>query len=201
MCSNFIFLLILTSLNTRLTNANCENRTVCLDSSILNGSTTSLVDCIDSECVCLSECFELNLTSKSCFLQTSSCYLYSLSDDTCHSTAPSWVTAFILSLLFGTTGADNFYINRFDYAIPQLLLFLSPLCGCFTLCSYCYCAMFLSIRKNLRPISMCLNVTALILASLAAIILPLITTSWNIFDIFMFGFNAHFDSNGCTLRK
>ncbi|KAI6655035.1 TM2 domain-containing protein 3-like [Oopsacas minuta] len=181
------------------TNANCENRTVCLDSSILNGSTTSLVDCIDSECVCLSECFELNLTSKSCFLQTSSCYLYSLSDDTCHSTAPSWVTAFILSLLFGTTGADNFYINRFDYAIPQLLLFLSPLCGCFTLCSYCYCAMFLSIRKNLRPISMCLNVTALILASLAAIILPLITTSWNLVDWLLIAFNRRHDSNDCIL--
>ena len=201
MSSNIILLLLLTSVVLSLTHANCTERTDCLEYSVLNGSTTSLVQCMSSECVCSSECFELNPTSKRCFLQTSQCYSYSLSDDTCHSTAPSWLTAFLLSLLIGTTGADNFYISRFDYAIPQLLLFLSPLCGCCTLISYCICTMVISTRRNLHSLSTCIHVVALSLSAIAAIVFPLITISWNLIDIFIIGFNSQQDNNGCTLNK
>ena len=181
------------------TNSACTESTDCLEYSVLNVSTTSLVRCRSSECECSSECFELNLTSKRCFLQTSQCYSYSLSDDTCHSTAPSWLTTFLLSLLIGTTGADNFYISRFDYAIPQLLLFLSPLCGCCTLISYCICTAVISTKRNLRSISNCFHVMALSLSAIAAIVFPLITISWNMVDLVLLALNKRNDGNDCIL--
>eukprot|EP00800_Vazella_pourtalesii_P008570 TRINITY_DN2229_c0_g1_i3.p1 TRINITY_DN2229_c0_g1~~TRINITY_DN2229_c0_g1_i3.p1 ORF type:complete len:202 (+),score=18.59 TRINITY_DN2229_c0_g1_i3:53-658(+) len=181
------------------TTSSCTEKTDCLEYSVLNGSTTSLVQCVSSECVCSSECFQLNLTSKRCFLRTSQCYSYSLSEDICHSTAPSWLTTFLLSLLIGTTGADNFYISRFDYAIPQLLLFLSPLCGCCTLISYCICTMVISTKRNLRSLSTCIHLMALSLSIIAAIVFPLMTVSWNLVDLVLFALNYRHDGNNCIL--
>ena len=201
MTSSLYLLLLITTLFTSITTGLCTNSTDCFNSTLLNVSYISLVQCTDSECVCTTECFLLNSTSGKCSLPDNRCYAYSPSDDSCHSSAPSWLTAVLLSLLVGTTGADNFYINRFEFAIPQLLLFLSPLCGCFAFCSYSACAAFLYSRRNLRHISNCINLMALILASLAAIIFPLTTLSWNLYDIFKIGFNTQLDNNGCVLSK
>ena len=193
-----ILLLLYCLVQTRLTTGLCTKNTDCFKTSVL--SSTSLVQCVDSKCVCKTECFHLNSTSGQCYLPESPCYAYSSSDDVCHSSAPSWLTAVLLSLLLGTTGADNFYINRFEFAIPQLLLFLSPLCGCFALFAYSACAMILYTKRNLRNISNCINLTALILASLAAIIFPLTTISWNIADLLLFSFNRRHDSRDCILQ-
>ena len=198
-CSIILLLYCLVQLH--LTTGVCTNSTDCFNSTLLNVSYTSLVQCTDSECVCTTECFLLNSTSGKCSLPENRCYAYSPSDDSCHSSAPSWLTAVILSLLVGTTGADNFYINRFEFAIPQLLLFLSPLCGCFAFCSYTACAAFLYTRRNLRHISNCLNLMALILASLAAIIFPLTTLSWHIADLILFTFNRRNDNEDCMLQS
>ena len=193
--------MLLTSLFTNLTTGLCTNDTDCFNSTLLNVTSTSLVQCINSKCVCTTECFHLNSTSGACSLPHSACYSYSPSDDTCHSSAPSWLTALILSVLLGTTGADNFYINRLEFAIPQLLLFLSPLCGCFAVCSYSVCAMFLYTKRSLRPISNCVNLMAIVIASIAAVMFPLTTISLNLYDIFKIGFNEQLDSNGCVLGK
>ena len=180
------------------TSAQCANDTVCLPLS-LNGTSTSLVNCTSSQCECKSECFELNTSSNTCTLVSSPCYSYSSALGECQSSAPRKITALLLSLFVGTTGADNFYINRFDFAIPQLILFLSPLCGCFTLCFYSGCAVFLSSKRNWRPLAHCMHCSALIIATLAAIVFPLTTTAWNIADILLFASNSQLDNNNCRL--
>ena len=195
-----IYSLALTLFIFRSTSAQCTNDTVCLPLS-LNGTSTSLVNCTSSQCECKSECFELNTSSNTCTLVSSPCYSYSSALGECQSSAPRKITALLLSLFVGTTGADNFYINRFDFAIPQLILFLSPLCGCFTLCFYSGCAVFLSSKRNWRPLAHCMHCSALIIATLAAIVFPLTTTAWNIADIFAIAFNEHFDANGCQLKN
>ena len=192
-------LLLCCLLQIHLTTGLCTDDTDCFNSTLLNVTSTSLVQCINSKCVCTTECFHLNSTSGACSLPHSECYSYS-SDDTCHSSAPSWLTALFLSVLLGTTGADNFYINRLEFAIPQLLLFLSPLCGCFAVCSYSACAMFLYTKRSLRPISNCVNLMALILASVAAVLFPLTTISWNIADILLFTVNPRRDNRDCALQ-
>ena len=142
----------------------------------------------DGECVCRG-CFYLQEKKGTCALDAS-CLTYRRSTyrstgGQCEGHRRSKVRAILLTV-FLPVGAANFYIKRYDCAVPQLVLFI-------------FLAASISLLRILERSdtgNTCVYVVVIVLS----IILSLAVAAWWIADIVIFATNSRRDGDGCPLQ-
>ena len=152
-----------------------------------------LINCTtDGECAC-NECFRRNANSGRCAVDAP-CWDYSTQDAECDDNRRSQLIAFVLSAALSSTGAANFYIARYEFAVPQLaILVLFILAGCFGRILY-------QARSNKSTTqSLCLWISVIV-SLVLGIIAILTIASWWLADLVIFIRNTRRDGDGCTLR-
>lgn len=142
-------------------------------------TTTEMCECGD---VGNATCFRLSETSNCCEIE--SCYRYDLDTGDCEPTARSRTTAILLSIFFTNFGGANFYIERYDLAIPQIVLGLFLLFFQFGSCAVA------STRDDDT------SVPCIVCCSLNSV-LSLLFLAWWIADIVILASNQRVDGNGC----
>lgn len=195
-----LILLLLLVINSipQVSSVQCNSTEHCIDPvEVGTINHSSLVECRNGGCICLTPC--LHLFNNTCRKSDDACYYFEENTSNCVSNNRSWSTALILSILLAPTGAANFYIYRYEYAIPQILLFLSPILG-FLLCmANCIFISALSVKSKSKFLIHSLAYLSLFIFGFIGFSIPLITLCWNIYDVIVFSLNNRLDSNGCTL--
>ena len=174
----------------------CSVNQDCNPASLGNESIPeSLVECTASgQCAC-SSCFMRNESSNTCYLNPP-CNNYTGSPDfECQDNRRNTLTAFLLTFFLVPTGAANFYIDRLEFAIPQLILGVI-----YIVFQCCVMPCVRSCAKDAKEngdkakgiISCCLCIPYCLLA--------LLFFSWWIADLVIFGTNQRSDGDGCPLR-
>lgn len=153
----------------------------------------SLVNCSAGECVC-SECFYFDSDSNRCAVDTP-CRTYDTDGDTCEDHRRSQRTAFVLSVILSSTGAANFYIARYELAVPQLLVLLVLIIAS---CTGRLVQQFSG--DKIRTENACVFCTAIV-SLIIAIVAALIIVSWWIADMIIFIRNTRTDGDDCALRE
>ena len=143
--------------------------------------------CEDGQCYCnqttLGDCFVLK--NNSC--QLNKCYEYMPEEGTCRKGTKSRTVAILLSFFLINFGAANFYIERFELAIPQIVL---GLLLCFFQFGSCAVA---ATRDNSTSVAciVCCSINSL---------LSLLFVSWWIADLVIFLTNGRRSGgNNCPL--
>lgn len=142
--------------------------------------------CINGSCYCnettLGDCFIVR--NNSCVLNT--CYTYMSDQGTCRKGTKSRTVAIVLSLFLINFGAANFYIERYELAIPQIILGLM-------LCFFQFgsCAVAASRDDDTSvPCIICCSINSLI---------SLLFLAWWIADLVIFATNTRNSRDGCPL--
>ena len=160
----------------------------CTAETVPTGSKN--VECVNGSCVC-NFCFQADSIGK-CTLD--SCYSYDSTLDQCSSKAPRWLAVLLMTILVGGTGAANFYIKRYEFAIPQLVLFCLILIMPCIICSL-YCCTGCDCGDKCKMCNLIIN----FLLALLLLIANLSLLSWWIADLVIFSLNARTDGDGCNL--
>ena len=180
----------------------CKNDSDCypVDFSTNARIPVDLVQCTDGLCSC-SECFMKNDNSNRCYVN-SPCTEYDLETLKCKDNRRKTLTAFLLTFFLIPTGAANFYIDRLDFAIPQLLLgVIYIFCCCFAPCSP-ICAQSSKNSKTSKTSKTSKDdVGEGIIACLCIpyCLLNLLFFCWWIADLVAFGKNQRLDGDKCPL--
>ena len=143
-------------------------------------STTGVCLCNETT---LGECFMLD---ESNYCIESHCYSYQEVDGTCRKGHRSRTVAILLSIFLINFGAANFYIERYELAIPQIILGLA-LC----LFQFGSCAVAGTRDGETTP--------ACIICCSINSVLSLLFLSWWIADLIIFATGMRQDGNNCPL--
>ena len=147
----------------------------------------------DGECVCRN-CFSLQDVG-TCAVDAP-CRTYDTTNGTCLDHRRSQVTALVLAIVLTPIGAANFYVARYEYAVPQLVLFViliaSSLFGRILRC--------FSEDKG-RETESFLALCSTVVAAVVAILALLTILAWWIADVVMFAKNTRRDGSNCLLRE
>ncbi len=153
----------------------------------------ALVQCLtDGRCAC-SSCFNRNETDNTCYLET--CTEYSPDDLKCVDDRKNTLTAFLLTFFLVPTGAANFYIERLDFAIPQLLLGIIYI---FFQCCVMPCVR--SCAKDAKENGDTAKGLISCVLCIPYCLLAWLFFSWWIADLVIFGTNQRLDGDNCPLR-
>ena len=165
---------------------NCSERT-CSEYS-----TAGVCEPISGECTCNSTlvnntdsplvCF--NLINNFCKLDR--CYRYNNNTRMCEEGARSKTTALLLSIFLINFGAANFYIQRYELAVPQIIL------GLF-LCFFQIGSCAVAGTKDEDTTTACIVCCSL------NTLFSLLFLSWWIADLVIFATNKRLDGNDCVL--
>lgn len=176
----------------------CREAVDCYPTGYIEGRinvSDSLINCSAvGECVC-NECFLLDKDNSICAVD-SPCWAYDTSDSECKDHRRSQVIALVLAAILSAVGAANFYIARYEYAVPQLALFV-----CLIIAS-CFGRILRYLsddkgRKTEKFCALCTTVTAAVVAIIALGVI----VAWWIADIVFFSKNARSDGDNCPLRS
>ncbi len=179
----------LCSLLPRQDQGSCINSTDCYPPGLPGGISIpeSLVVCAEASCVC-RDCFELNATSGLCQVDEP-CQSYDIASQECDDDRRSQKIAFLLSVFLSCTGAANFYIERLELAIPQLLLLVVLF----------VCALVAKILHQFADREkLWLTVTAWV-SAIVAILAAFTMLAWWIADMVIFLMNDRDDGDDCPL--
>ena len=142
--------------------------------------------CVNGSCYCndttLGDCFEL--INGTC--QLSQCYQYFPDGMVCRKGTRSRLTAILLSVFLINFGAANFYIQRFELAIPQIIL---GLLLCFFQFGSCGVASTRDDDTSI-PCIICCSINSLI---------SILFLAWWIADLVIFVNNSRPSRDGCPL--
>ena len=130
----------------------------------------------------LGDCFVLR--NNSC--QLNDCYQYMQEQGTCRKGTKSRTVAILLSFFLINFGAANFYIERFELAIPQIVL---GLLLCFFQFGSCAVAATRDDSTSV-PCIVCCSINSL---------LSLLFVSWWIADLVIFVVNSRPSRDNCPL--
>lgn len=175
----------------------CTDAQGCYPSGYSQGGISippSYVNCSSSgECIC-RDCFVFASSAGTCAVDTP-CWSFSTTNGSCEDRRRSQRTAVIFAALLSVVGAANFYIARYEYAVPQLALFL-----CLIIASVFGRVLRYVLddkgRDTEKFCALCSTVSAAVIAILAlATIL-----AWWIADIVIFVRNTRKDGENCPLR-
>lgn len=144
--------------------------------------------CINGSCYCnetsLGDCFDLLTMNNTCVLNE--CYEYFPEEMSCRRGTRSRTTAILLSAFLINFGAANFYIERFELAIPQIILGLAL---CFFQFGSCAVAAARDDDTSI-PCIICCSLNSLI---------SLLFLAWWIADLVIFVSNTRTSGDGCPL--
>ena len=156
--------------------------------SCSNYNYPSVGVCVNGSCYCngtsLGECFSFSSENKSCVLNT--CYEYLPEQTMCRKGTKSRTAAILLSVFLINFGAANFYIERFELAIPQIILGLFL---CFFQFGSCAVAAARDDETSL-PCIICCSLNSLV---------SLLFLAWWIADLVIFVTNTRTSGDGCLL--
>lgn len=177
----------------------CQYNTDCTGVPVHNESI--YVRCSDGQCMCKTDdhCFQYTPESDYPCTILQFCNEYSRVTDTCSNpNGYDWRTAFILSLLLSGTGAANFYIGRYDLAVPQLFLLLLAfviqiILICFRLCT--------RNKKVDEDGYLCVMCCAAMVLTILLFVVVLTGITWWVVDAVLIYLNQRLDGNGCYLSK
>ena len=169
----------------------CTNHTDCYPPSFSNNSSvpTTLVECVESSCQC-RDCFIRNASSGRCEVDEP-CQQYDIALGECEDDRLSQRVAFLLSIFLSSTGAANFYIERFEFAVPQLLILVIVI----------VCAIVSKILQQFKERhNNCLAITSWITV-IIVIVATLTIVAWWIADLVIFVQNDRSDGDDCPLDE
>ena len=166
----------------------CTDHRDCIPSGLSVNVSTNLVECLsDGRCSC-SDCFLRNETANRCYLMTS-CLTFDEDTRQCSDSRKSQLTAFLLTFFLIWTGAANFYIDRLEFAIPQLIFGIVLLVlGCVGRC----------IKECVKD-SDSGKVIVCCFIGIPYLVLSIFFFAWWIGDLVIFGTNQRDDGDGCPL--
>lgn len=176
----------------------CMEASDCYPDGYTNGGIQvprTLINCsADGGCIC-NDCFYLDGDDERCAVD-SPCWTYDTSDNSCSDHRRSQKIALVLAAVLSAVGAANFYIARYEYAVPQLALFV-----CLIIAS-CFGRILRYLaedkgRKTEKFCALCTTITA----ALVAILTLGVIVAWWIADIVLFAKNARRDGDDCPLRS
>lgn len=173
--------------NGQILESNCSSRPD-FSCDLLNltvgecDKTTGICSCNGSD---FGDCFSLNRSTNYC--EVSSCYNLQEQGGTCK-TRRSRTVSILLSIFLINFGAANFYIERYEYAIPQIILGLA-LC----LFQFGSCAAAKTNRDNETtiPCIVCCSINSVV---------SLLFFSWWIADLIIFATNMRLDGQKCPIN-
>lgn len=169
----------------------CLNHASCAPEELANQNISlSLVECAsDGQCIC-HDCFTLDSTINRCSLNPP-CTNYDNYTHNCIDNRRSQLMAFLLASFLTISGAANFYIDRLEYAIPQLFIGITfTVLACLAHCL----KVALEENENQKLIFISWSVMGILL-----VIFGLMLASWWLADLILFGTNKQVDGNGCQL--
>ena len=143
--------------------------------------------CVNGSCSCnettLGDCFELTINGT---CKERRCYQYLADQMICRKGTQSRTTAILLSVFLINFGAANFYIQRYELAIPQIIL---GLLLCFFQFGSCGVASARDDDTSI-PCIICCSINSLI---------SILFLAWWIADLAIFVNNSRPSGNGCPL--
>ena len=143
--------------------------------------TTGICDCQQAT---LDNCFTLNESNNYCV--ESKCYSYLPDESTCRFGRKRKLVALLLSIFLINFGAANFYVEKYEYAIPQIILGLA-LC----LFQFGSCAVAGTRHGDTTlPCIVCCSINT---------VLSLLFLSWWVADLIIFATNQRMDGSSCPL--
>lgn len=174
--------------------ASVSNATDCRERTNENCSTFDLVgECNRTSGVCTCDvynstepidCFFYDSTNNFC--QVRDCWSFSNSSGRCRETGKKRVTALLLSIFLINFGAANFYIERYDLAVPQIILGL-------LLCFFQFASCAVTAKRDDDTSKLC------IFCCSVNSFFSLFLFSWWIADLVIFATNSRDDGDGCPL--
>ena len=169
----------------------CSNDFDCNPDSLSNQTIPSrYVECTNNgQCTC-DECFMWNSTINRCYLMPP-CTNYDDTSFTCIDNRRKQLTAFLLAFFLTPVGAANFYINRLEFAIPQLIL---GILFCALSCVGCCARQAVKDSEN-DGAKLCVGC----FISLPTCCLSLMFLAWWIADLVYFGTNRRLAGDDCPL--
>ena len=129
-------------------------------------------------------CFAYNETTNFC--QLLKCTSFDSESLECRNGTKSRLTALLLGIFLVNIGAANFYISRFEFAIPQLILGL-------LLCILQIGSCVAECRRDSDPSVCCVG------CCFCNSLVSLLFLAWWIADIVQFATNTRLDGSGCPL--
>lgn len=154
------------------------------DCSCQNITDIGLCNSTTGTCACNSTCFSLNVTTNCCELDR--CYRYLDDTGDCQLLSRNRVTAILLSVFLINFGAANFYIGRYELAVPQIILGLFL---CFFQVGSCAVSKTRDEDTSI-PCIICCSFNSL---------LSLLFLAWWIADLAIFISNTRLDGKMCPL--
>ena len=131
------------------------------------------------------ECFFYDSSSNYC--QIRDCWRFSNSTGECTEGIRKQNTALLLSIFLINFGAANFYIERYDLAVPQIILGLM-------LCFFQFGSCAVAAKRDDDTSKLC------IFCCSVNTVFSLFFLSWWIADLIIFANNARDDGDGCPLN-
>lgn len=166
--------------------ANCSTRPD-LSCNILN---LTVGECNETSGICycnqstLDNCFTLNESDNYC-VQTW-CYSYQPDKGTCRFGRRRRLVALLLSIFLINFGAANFYVERYEFAIPQIILGLA-------LCLFQFGSCAVAGTRDGETTPPCIICCSINTA------LSLLFLSWWVADLVIFATNQRMDGSSCPL--
>ena len=130
------------------------------------------------------DCFYYDRSDNFCQLRD--CWTFTNSSGRCREESRRRTTALLLSIFLINFGAANFYIERFDLAVPQIILGL-------LLCFFQIGSCAVAGRRDDDTSKLC------IFCCSVNSFLSLLFFSWWIADLVIFATNSRDDGDGCPL--
>ncbi len=130
------------------------------------------------------ECFRYN--SETNFCDRRDCYEFFSSDSDCREGFKSRTTALLLSIFLINFGAANFYIERYELAVPQIILGL-------VLCFFQIGSCAVAAKRDDDT-----SVSCIVCCSINSFI-SLLFLAWWLADLIIFAVNSRDDGDGCPL--
>lgn len=162
----------------------------------LGNTSISFIQCLieNGQCQC-NDCFLLNSTVNRCYI-LSNCTSYNNSTRQCTDIRRSRTNAIIYSAILTISGAANFYIERWELAIPQLLLGIS-----FTLLPFIgVCIKGALDHRYDEDYEGPVKIISWTLLGMISVLVTTPMAVWYIIDLVTFINNTRLDGRGCPLH-
>ena len=130
------------------------------------------------------DCFFLDTELNRCRVRR--CWTFFNGSRSCREGSKSRLTALLLSIFLINFGAANFYIERYELAVPQIILGL-------LLCFFEFGSCATSSKREDLPNKICVFCCA------TNSLLSVLFLSWWLADLIIFATNSRNDGDGCPL--
>ena len=172
----------------------CSVQSDCVPAAFSNATVPErFIECLSNgRCSC-SDCFMRNDTDNSCYVDPP-CTDYDPDTLQCSDNRRKTLTAFLLTFFLVPTGAANFYIDRLDFAIPQLILGVIYI--------FFQCCVMPCVRQCAKDAKENGDSGKGIISCVLCIpycLLAWMFFSWWIADLVIFGTNKRLDGDNCPL--